>query len=199
MASLSSRILSFLMGMTAGESRGGTLGGAASRIMGGLSPDTATDYPSEPTFYYDMVYKAGEPYNNASLNRGEAQLAGRMQTLEEHNRALNKYVTPGMDPIQKRWAIEKGKEEEARLPSFWKDSKPRRSITPGSSAVSGVRINNDNTISVQFGGKGKWYTYSGGPTRFEASLAAKDLITAPSIGRAINSKSGFWGTTHKLF
>ena len=72
-------------------------------------------------------------------------------------------------------------------------------MKPGSSAVSGIRINTDNTISVQFGGKGKWYTYAGGPNRFEASLAAKDLVTAPSIGRAINSKSGFWGTTHKLW
>ena len=104
-----------------------------------------------------------------------------------------------MDLVERLWAIQKGLEEERALESFWDDNKPRVPLKAGSSAVSGIRINTDNTISVQFGGKGKWYTYAGGPNRFEASLAAKDLVTAPSIGRAINSKSGFWGSTHKLW
>ena len=175
--------------------------GAASRILSGAagSPYVASEYPTDvPEFDYGVQFIPGPPQNNALLKRAEAQKAARMQTLEEHNRAVNKYVRPGMTPVERRYAIQKGLEEEQKLLSFWKDSKPRVSITPSSSAVSGIRINDDNTISVQFGGKGKWYTYEGGPNRFEASLAAKDLVTAPSIGRAINSKSGFWGTTHRL-
>ena len=202
MASVLTQILGGLLGaMASGMVSGGTpTGGLASSVLGAVAPGTVSDYPSDvPIFDYNVTLHPGPPFNNASLNRADAQLASRMQTLDEHNRALNKYMMKNMDPMQRRWAIQKGKEEEARLPSFWKYIKPRRTLDAGSSAVSGIKINGDNTISVQFGGKGKWYTYRGGPNRFEASLAAKDLITAPSIGRAINSKNGWWGTTHKLF
>ena len=196
MAGLISRILQGLVGFRTDAIRGGT----ASRILGGSSPYAASSYPSTKDFYYDVYYfDDGEPVNNRTLDRAAAQNGARMQTIDEHNRAINKYIRPGMDPVERRWAIQKGLEEERALESFWDDSKPRVRLKPGSSAVSGIRINADNTISVQFGGKGKWYTYAGGPNRFEASLAAKDLVTAPSIGRAINSKTGFWGSTHKLW
>ena len=56
----------------------------------------------------------------------------------------------------------------------------------------------DKTMLHQFGGKGKWYTYRGGPDRYEASLAAQQLVTSPSIDRAI-AKDGNWAITHKLF
>lgn len=196
MAGLISRILQGLVGFRTDAIRGGT----ASRILGGSSPYDASSYPATKDFYYDVYYfDDGEPVNNRTLDRAAAQKGARMQTIDEHNRAINKYIRPGMDPVERRWAIQKGLEEERALESFWDDHKPRVPLKAGSSAVSGIRINTDNTISVQFGGKGKWYTYAGGPNRFEASLAAKDLVTAPSIGRAINSKTGFWGSTHKLW
>lgn len=196
MAGLISRILQGLVGFRTDAIRGGT----ASRILGGSSPYEASSYPSAKDFYYDVYYfNDGEPVNNSTLDRAAAQKGARMQTIDEHNRAINKYIRPGMDPVERRWAIQKGLEEERALESFWDENKPRVPLKAGSSAVSGIRINRDNTISVQFGGKGKWYTYEGGPNRFEASLAAKDLVTAPSIGRAINSKTGFWGSTHKLW
>lgn len=196
MAGLVSRILQGLVGFRTDAIRGGT----ASRILGGSSPYEASSYPGTKDFYYDVYYfDDGEPVNNRTLDRAAAQKGARMQSIDEHNRAINKYIRPGMDPVERRWAIQKGLEEERALESFWDDNKPRVRLKAGSSAVSGIRINTDNTISVQFGGKGKWYTYAGGPNRFEASLAAKDLVTAPSIGRAINSKSGFWGSTHKLW
>lgn len=195
-AGIISKILQGLLGFRTDAIRGGT----ASRILGGSSPYAASSYPSAKDFYYDVYYfDDGEPVNNSTLDRAAAQKGARMQTIDEHNRAINKYIRPGMDPVERRWAIQKGLEEERALESFWDENKPRVPLKAGSSAVSGIRINRDNTISVQFGGKGKWYTYEGGPNRFEASLAAKDLITAPSIGRAINSKTGFWGSTHKLW
>lgn len=196
-AGIISKILQGLVGFRTDAVRGGT----ASRILGATaSPYAARSYPGTKDFYYDVYYfDDGEPVNNRTLDRAAAQNGARMQTIDEHNRAINKYIRPGMDPVERRWAIQKGLEEERALESFWDDSKPRVKLKAGSSAVSGIRINTDNTISVQFGGKGKWYTYAGGPNRFEASLAAKDLVTAPSIGRAINSKTGFWGSTHKLW
>lgn len=196
-AGIISKILQGLLGFRTDAVRGGT----ASRILGDTaSPYAVSSYPTDvPDFDYGVKYIPGPPQNNALLKRGPAQKAARMQTMGEHNRAVNKYVRPGMSPVERRWAIQKGLEEERQLLSFWNEGSPRTAITPSSSAVSGIRINRDNTISVQFGGKGKWYTYEGGPNRFEASLAAKDLVTAPSIGRAINSKTGFWGSTHKLW
>lgn len=162
-------------------------------MLKGLSPYTADSYPSEDSFTYRVINGLG--FNPAST--GDS-LAARMQTLDEHNAALNKYIVPGMNPIQLRWAIQKGLEDEQKLPSFWKDTQPRRNISAGSKAVSSVRINPDNTISIQFGGKGKWYNYRGGPNRYEASLAAQQLVTSPSIDGAI-AKDGNWAITHKLF
>jgi len=167
---------------------------------GQFSPETVSDYPSGE-FNYDVYYFAdGDPVNNATLDRATAMEAAKMQSLEEHNRAVNKYVSmlpKNATPEQFRAAVEQGKREEEQLLSFWKDNRPRRNFSPGSSAVSGVRINGDNTISVRFNPSGKWYTYRGGPNRYEASLAAKDLLTAPSIGQAIG-KNGWWSAGRRI-
>lgn len=162
-------------------------------ILNGLSPYMADSYPEGNSFTYTVLN--GLNYNPASV--GEVQ-AARMQSLEEHNEALNRYLRPGMNPVMRNWAIQKGLEEERNLPSFWEDTQPRRNINAGSKALSGVRINPDNTISVQFGGKGKWYTYRGGRNKYDASLAAQQLVTAPNIDTAIG-KDGYWSLAHKLF
>lgn len=91
------------------------------------------------------------------------------QSLEQHNRAVMRG-------------------DEDRLMEWWpgKDTKPRRTLSPKSTAVQNIRINRDNTISIQFRNGSKWYTYRGGENPREASEAVKDLLTYPSIGRAIN-------------
>ena len=166
----------------------------ASQILGGLGPELADSYPSDSTFVYDMLFLPGGSVSNMAQNRE----AMRQQTLDEHNAALMQYVRPGMDPLQMRWAIEKGKEAERNLPQFWDDSKPLRTTHATSNAVSGVRINPDNSISVQFGGRGKWYTYRGGVNRQTASVEAQKLLSSPDIERAIN-RNGSWALTHKLY
>ena len=182
----------------AGPGRIGT--GTATRILEGASPGTVADYPTPRKFVYDVDYIPGAPQNNAVYKANPNPRAMRMQTIQEHNRALNKYIRPGMGPLEHRAAIEKGKEEERKLDSFWTDdSRPRRPVRSSSSAVSGVHINPDGTLSVRFGGKGKWYTYAGGPNPYEAAMSAHDLVTAPSLGQAINSKKGWWAAQHKIW
>lgn len=167
----------------------------ASQILGGIAgPQLADSYPTDSTFNYDMLFLPGASVSNSVINRD----ALRQQSLDEHNSALMKYVRPGMNPLQMRWAIEKGKESERQLPQFWEDDKPRRTTHATSNAVSGVRINPDNTISIQFNGKGKWYSYRGGPDRHSASLEAQKLLTSPDIEQAINNH-GYWAVTHKLY
>lgn len=174
--------------------------GTATRILEGAAPGTVGDYPTPNKFIYDVDYVAGAPQNNAAYKGNQNPRAMRMQTIQEHNRALNKYIRPGMNPLELRAAIEKGKEEERKLDSFWTDdSRPRRNVRSSSSAVSDVHINPDGTLSVRFGGKGKWYTYAGGPDPYEAAMSAHDLVTSDSIGRAINSKNGWWAGQHKIW
>jgi hypothetical protein len=157
--------------------------------------DLPTSYPSDGMFIYPVNYFPGSTAFNSVF--GEDAEAARQQSLEEHNDALTKYIQPGMTPVQLYWAIQKGKEEESALPQFWSDNQPRRATRPTSNMMSGVRINPDNTISIQFGGKGKWYTYRGGPNRYEASLEAQKLVSAPDIEKELN-RNGGWSLTHKL-
>lgn len=176
--------------------------GTATRILEGAAPGTVSDYPKPNKFIYNVDYVPGAPQNNAAYNGNPNPRAMRMQTIQEHNRALNKYIRPGMSPLELRAAIENGKEEEQKLESFWTDdSRPRSNVRSSSSAVSDVHINPDGTLSVRFGGKGNWYTYRGGADPFEAAMAAHDLLTAPSIGRAINKKTGWWSVRdhHQLW
>ena len=167
----------------------------ASRILSVLGLDVATSYPSDGIFNYPVTYLPGAGVANAVFGNVDA---ARQQSLDEHNSALTKYVRPGMNPLQLRWAIQRGKEDEAKLPQFWAESTPRRNVRPSSNMMSGLRINPDNTISIQFGGSGKWYTYRGGPDRHAASIEAQKLVGAPDIESAL-THNGSWSLSHKLF
>lgn len=177
--------------------------GTATRILEGAATGTVADYPKPSEFHYNVDWVNSDvPNENANYKGNPDSRATRMQTIQEHNRALNKYIRPGMSPLELRAAIEKGKEEERKLSSFWTDdSEPRRPVRSSSTAVSDVHINPDGTLSVRFRQKGNWYTYRGGADPYEAAMAAHDLVTAPSIGRAINPVNGWWsvGDHHQLW
>lgn len=186
---------------------GGALSAPASAVRSTRASDVlkgaALSYPGLPEdFVYPMQYipNAGGYANmNAALDRNLTYRYPLAQTLEEHNRA----VANGT---------------EKQLESWWPetDTRPRADFHPSSSAVSDIRIDTNNNILIRFGGKGKWYSYRGGSNPREASLAVKDLVTAPSIGRALprngryvhNGKKdyrgtpdanvGWWGRQHEL-
>ena len=144
----------------------------------------AFTYPGlTSNFTYPIVYVGNSPtwVNNATLNRNIAPEALRSQTLEEHNAAL----------------MQGGEAAEKALQSWWpgENNSPRVNPTPGSSAVSGVRILPNNKIQVQFRGGGKWYTYRGGKNPYEASMAAAELLQAPSIGRMMNRNGKYAHTS----
>ena len=191
------------MSPVAGRLGGRSIGtGTATRILEGAAPRTVADYPTPRKFVYDIDYKTVGPNYNSEYKGNPNPAAMRMQTIQEHNRALNKYIRPGMSPLELRAAIEKGKEEERKLDSFWTDdSRPRRPVRSSSSAVSDVVINPDGTLSIRFRDKGNWYTYRGGADPYEAAMAAHDLVTAPSLGKAINPVNGWWsvGNNHQLW
>lgn len=192
--------MSPVTGRLAGRSIGT---GTATRILEGAATGTVADYPKPRKFHYNVDWVNSDvPNENANYKGNPDSRATRMQTIQEHNRALNKYIRPGMSPLELRAAIEKGKEEERKLSSFWTDdSEPRRPVRSSSTAVSDVHINPDGTLSVRFRQKGNWYTYRGGADPYEAAMAAHDLVTAPSIGRAINPVNGWWsvGDKHQLW
>lgn len=177
--------------------------GTATRILEGAATGTVADYPKPRKFHYNVDWVDSDVANyNANYKGNPDSRATRMQTIQEHNRALNKYIRPGMSPLELRAAIEKGKEEERKLSSFWTDdSEPRRPVRSSSTAVSDVHINPDGTLSIRFRKRGNWYTYRGGADPYEAAMAAHDLVTAPSLGKAINPVNGWWsvGDKHQLW
>jgi hypothetical protein len=125
------------------------------------------------------------------LQVGVAEEAARMQTLEEHNDAINQFLKPGQTKAERMEAIRKGKQAERKLLSFWADDRPRVNYTPSSSAVEAVRITPDNRVQVKWRGKPSkknpdgWYTFLPSKDPFDASLAFQQLVTAPSLGRAV--------------
>lgn len=210
------KILTSLMGGLLGGAAqgiatglGGTGTGVASSVLGGASPYTVAEYPERKNdFIYNVDFiptdrKNYKPNFNSMYKAHPNPRYMRMQTLDEHNRALNKYIRPGMTPLQLQDAIRRGQEEERKLQSYWtNDDRPRSDAAKSSStAVSDVHVNPDGTISVRFRQQGKWYTYGGGPTPYDAAMAAHDLVTANSMGQAINKKTGWWsvGNNHKLW
>lgn len=134
-------------------------------------------------FYYPMVtdvkstvvngHKTQLPSLNFGIDRAN-QAAALVQDLGAHN-----------------VAVANGNEKD--LEQWWpnQDTRPRREIHPTSSAVDGIRINKNGTVSVKFIKGSKWYTYQAGRDIRESSEMAKDLLTSPSIGRALVRKGKF--------
>jgi hypothetical protein len=160
----------------------------------GLGPDasiddSASDYPKSSMQV--RITPVGDGVHNAMLQVGVADKAARMQTLREHNDAINQFLKPGQTKAERMEAIRKGKQAEKELLSFWADKKPRVNYTPSSSAIEAIRITPENRIQVKWRGKPSkknpsgWYTFLPSATPFEASEAFKSLVMAPSIGRAV--------------
>lgn len=197
-----SDILKILFGLGLGGV-GGSLGGSASTLMGGISGGTTGNggYPSEfaPGSHhnYKVVYAPRPdgvkgPYQNMNyMGKADASTiaeASEQQTLEDHNEAIMKYVRllpPGATPRQIQAAMDRGREEEKTLPKWWNESNNRREFSVSSSAVSGIRITPEGSVQVKWGKSPKWYTFRNYPNTMLASRAARELLESDSIGRAV--------------
>lgn len=188
-AEIAKQILSMLLG--AGIGSMGGAGGILGSVLGGSSGFGDDGYPKEFSPGKHHVYKVvnipGAPNYNQYGKADKAIIdeAGEMQSLKEHRDALTKYIRPGMTPKQLRVAEEMGLDEEKKLPKFWNESEDRRPFKVSSSAVTGIRITPMGNVEVQWHGSPKWYTFKQYANTHEASLKAKELLQADSIGRAV--------------
>lgn len=147
-------------------------------------------------FLYDVIYVPGAAQGNALRNRAEND-AALAQTQQEHNDALNAYLAAMNYPPAVREMM--GKQIEKNL-AKWnpkEDTKPRRPLTPSSSAISEIKINPDNTIGIKYGPNSKSYTFRGGNTVQEAAREVLKLINSGSIGKEL-SKNGGWMRAHRI-
>jgi hypothetical protein len=142
----------------------------------------ARDYPKKDHVTRTLLANGA---HNSGLNESIARDAARMQTLNEHNDALLKYLRPGMSPKEVDVAIRKGVKEEKKLPQYWDDLQNRRNFNVRSDAVHGIRITPDAKIQVKWRGSPTWYTFRQYPDTHKASLEAQKLIMSPSLGRAV--------------
>lgn len=157
-------------------------------------------------YSYPEMTEAFTPYSGSEVNDpglyttidGKKTVLPAMNGAHIDRSTLNAVLAQSLDQHNK--AVMMGNEDS--LMEWWpgKDTKPRKGVNPISTAVKGIRINPDSTISIQFrNGKGKWYTYKGGSNPREASEAVKDLLTYPSIGRALPRKGHrAWGDSKHL-
>ena len=183
------------IGYLMGRGLGGKNAGPSSVGADGSPAET---YPN-PLHTVEVNYIQGQPQLNRMLQRSVAEKAAQMQSLEQHNDTILHYLRmlpPNATDKQKHLALMQGIADEEALEEYWDDKKPRKDYTPSSSAVEGIRITPDNRVEVKWGKSPKWYTYKRHANPYEASKAAKELLTCGSIGRALIRKSkkyGAWG------
>lgn len=161
--------------------------------------DLAALKRSEPiNFDAGIVFVPGPAQNNALyVDTPENHSAFIRQTQEEHDAALDKYLKDKRFADNPERAVRLGVKEEEKLPKWWNDHDPRLPVTPSSSCVSRARIGDDGDIYITFGtNPNKEYQYEGSPDPVEASRILAQLVTSNSIGRSVNSWSGFWGKSH---
>lgn len=146
-------------------------------------------------FDANIVFIPGSPQNNAGLVRTPENLESFLrQSEKEHEDALTQFLdNPNIPPED---AKRLGVRAEENLAKWWNDKDPRRAVTPTSSAVRKARIGSNGDIYVTFAGGDKEYQYEGSPDPVRASEILRDLVTAESIGRSVNSWNGDWGTRH---
>lgn len=153
------------------------------------------DYPDLPgDFNYPITNPINEtwvdgkktvtPAKNLGVQRGYSKSA-LVQTLQQHNKG----IADGNERSLERW---------------WpgEDTQPRIMFNPNSTAVDGVQIVKDAKtgalkIQVKWIKGSKWYTYNGGDDLLETTEIARDLLTAPSIGRALVRKGKLFHTDSK--
>lgn len=180
---------------------GSGIGALMARGLSGTGSSVTADgreadrYPN-PLHTVSVNWLPGPPQLNAMLKRGVADKAAQMQSLKEHNDTILRYLRalpPTASDKEKHLALMRGIADEEALDSYWDDKKPRKDFSPSSSAVKAIRITPDNRIEVMWGSTPKWYTYKQHSDPYQASLAAKELLTSGSIGRALVRKSKKYG------
>lgn len=142
----------------------------------------ARAYPKKP--HIIRLPLAGGMHN-AGRDQAMIDEAGRMQEINEHNRALFKYLRPGMSPKEADIALRQGEKEQQKLPQYWEDLKYRREFNVKSDAVHGIQITPDAKIQVKWKGSPEWYTFRQFPNTYEASKEVQKLLSEPSLGRAV--------------
>ena len=170
---------------------GGFVKSTAGRIVGGRG---SFDYPKLTSDFVvndNMEFGGTETtiggkktvkpaMNGATMDRRTVNRV-LSQTLQEHNRA----VADGT---------------EKSLAEWWpgEDTYPRDGgVHPKSTAIKGIKIRDDGAIQIQWrGSTGKWYTYKGGKDIRETTEKVKDLLTYPSIGRALAHGKGRANATY---
>ena len=144
-----------------------------------------------------IVYVPGEPQHNAMyVDTPENHAAFIRQTQAEHDAALDKYLRDPRFAGNKGRAARLGIREEENLTKWWNDHDPRIPVTPSSSCVSRARIGANGDIYITFRNGKKEYQYEGSSDPVEASRILAQLVTSDSIGRNVNSWTGFWGKAH---
>ena len=162
----------------------------------GAAVDLAKKMQSDPIdFDAGVVYIPGEAQKNAGLVRTPENLEAFVrQSEKEHEDALKQFMDKNNIPPEQ--AAKLGVRAEQGLAKWWNDHDPRRPVTPTSSCVKKVRLGPNGDIYVTFGSSEKEYQYEGSSDPVQASKVLQALVTAPSIGKAVNSWTGDWGKAH---
>ena len=179
---------------------GGWFKGMLARVFGGnqvgRSDMPANIVESGVDFNYPVIFVPGPPNHNALRNRSVNDAALPF-TPEEYKKIKNEIdARQDLNPLMKQEMLKEViKHNPKWVPEV--NTKPKEELKPSSSAIRSLRITPENKIEIQFANNPKKYTYTGGNTVREAAKSVLDLINSPSIGQALNRKTGgSWAQRH---
>ncbi|SHI35452.1 hypothetical protein [Fibrobacter sp. UWP2] len=178
----------FLAGLLPGIGVGRMAAGAiAERALGDNLKGVAFDYPA---FTKDFNYPMVQGGHTSTVTKNGRMITTKFPSLNEHINRANESAALAQSVAEHNRAIKAGNEKD--LEQWWpgEDTEPRLTISPSSSAVEGIRINKDGTVQVKWYKGSKWYTYKAGADAGASSKMAMELLTSPSIGRAVAREGG---------
>lgn len=126
-----------------------------------------------------MKFQLGQGSRNVLLNRENGEAAYR-QTDAEHNEALQKYMTPGMDSKSLLEATVKGQDEEKLNPKYWDDDTPRLDLGGSSSWIDDIEYMPELGLAIMHTG-GREYYYPMTPDE------VGDWMNSDSLGSYYNN------------
>ena len=126
-----------------------------------------------------MRFDLGKATRNMLLNDYASDAAYR-QSPEEHEAMIHKYDIPGMSPMDRMLAVQRGIDEEKINPKYWDDESPRLDLGGSSSWIDGIEYIPSLGIAVmKTGGHEYYYPMS--------SDEAGDWMISDSLGSYYNN------------
>lgn len=139
-----------------------------------------------------IQFVAGDSLHNPAYRAARKTRAARRQTEEQRERIFAKYQALVGTLYKNSLAARRAANKELKeIPEYWdEDLTPRRELNTTSSCIARVVPNAGGVFLYFRSNPSKGYFYPAAGTTAATAKRVEELVTSPSLGRAVN---GDWG------